>query len=215
MYNKTALKKIKKDDLVQMYLDLQAKNYDDKMEEVLEKCCNNAIDETVKELQKENEKLEEEIKELQEEAEQNKEFFDTTFGEFMKLKAENKKLKEEINEWEEEVSSIQSTSESLEWNLKEEIKKLKEWSLSAKMIEDTSAETIEEFEQDVRDAWAEGTLDGREEEIEKLKEEVDTWHKALDEKVEGLEHLQSEINLHFWRRCKGPWDTNVEKINQN
>ena len=104
MYTKTALKKIKKDDLVQMYLDLQAKNYDDKMEEVLEKCCNNAINETVEELQKEN---------------------------------------------------------------------------------------------------------------EKLKEEVDTWHKALDEKVEGLEHLQSEINLHFWRRCKGPWDTNVEKINQN
>jgi len=136
MYTKTALKKIKKDDLVQMYLDLQAKNYDDKMEEVLEKCCNNAINETVEELQKENEKL-----------------------------------KEEINEWEEEVSSIQSVSESLEWNLKEEIKK--------------------------------------------LKEEVDTWHKALDEKVEGLEHLQSEINLHFWRRCKGPWDRDVEKINQN
>jgi len=60
MYNKTALKKIKKDDLVQMYLDLQAKNYDDKMEDVLEKCCNNAIDETVEELQKENKKLQEE-----------------------------------------------------------------------------------------------------------------------------------------------------------
>jgi FtsZ-binding cell division protein ZapB len=104
MYNKTALKKIKKDDLVQMYLDLQAKNYDDKMEEVIEKCCNNAIDETVEELQKEN---------------------------------------------------------------------------------------------------------------EKLREELDTWHEALDEPVGGLEDLQSEINLHFWKRCKGPWDTHIEKINQD
>jgi len=111
MYNKTALKKIKKDDLIQMYLDLQAKNYDDKMEEVLEKCCNNAIDETVKELKKENEILEEELQYLKK-----------RFGEYIDEK-------------------------------QEEMKKLKEWSLSAKMIEDTSAETIEEFEQDVRDAW--------------------------------------------------------------
>lgn len=180
MYTKSALKKIKKDDLVQMYLDLQAKNYDDKMEEVLEKCCNNAIDETVKELQKENEKLKKRVSKV---LKNHKECVGNKVKIIMDLKRENEKLKE--------------------------------WSLSAQMIEDTSAETIEEFEQDVRDAWAEGTLDGREEEIEKLKEEVDTWHKALDEKVEGLEHLQSEINLHFWRRCKGPWDTNVEKINQD
>lgn len=60
MYNKTTLKKIKKDELVQMYLDLQAKNYDEKMEEVLDKCCTNAINETVEELKKENESLKEE-----------------------------------------------------------------------------------------------------------------------------------------------------------
>ncbi len=51
--------------------------------------------------------------------------------------------------------------------------------------------------------------------IKKLKEELDTWHKALDEPVEGLEHLQSGINLHFWQRCKGPWDRDIDKINQN
>ena len=53
------------------------------------------------------------------------------------------------------------------------------------------------------------------EENEKLKEELDTWHKALDEPVEGLENLQSGINLHFWQRCSGPWDADIEKINQN
>ena len=136
MYTKTALKKIKKDDLVQMYLDLQAKNYDDKMEEVLEKCCNNAIDETVKELKDQNEKLKKRVSKV---LKNHKECVGNKVKIIMDLKREN----------------------------------------------------------------------------EKLKEEVDTWHKALDEKVEGLEHLQSEINLHFWRRCKGPWDRDVEKINQN
>ena len=48
----------------------------------------------------------------------------------------------------------------------------------------------------------------------KLKEELDDWHKALNEPVEGLEHLQSGINLHFWQRCSGPWDADIEKINQ-
>jgi len=54
-----------------------------------------------------------------------------------------------------------------------------------------------------------------EEENEKLKEELDTWHKALNEPVEGLENLQSGINLHFWQRCSGPWDDDIDKINQN
>lgn len=46
-------------------------------------------------------RLDEEMKlneELKEEAEQNKELFDTTFGEFMKLKEENKKVKETLDE---------------------------------------------------------------------------------------------------------------------
>ena len=54
-----------------------------------------------------------------------------------------------------------------------------------------------------------------EEENEKVKEELDTWHKALNEPVEGLENLQSGINLHFWQRCSGPWDDDIDKINQN
>ena len=45
--------------------------------------------------------------------------------------------------------------------------------------------------------------------------QIDDWHKALNEPVEGLEHLQSGINLHFWQRCSGPWDDDIDKINQN
>lgn len=136
MYNKTALKKIKKDDLVQMYLDLQAKNYDNKMEKILEKCCNNAINETVEELQKENEKL----------------------------KEENKRLVKRVSK------VLASGKEGV-------LKKVKI--------------------------------------IMELREELDTWHKALDEPVGGLEPVQSDINLHFWKRCKGPWDRDVEKINRS
>ena len=149
MYNKTALKKIKKDDLVQMYLDLQAKNYDDKMEEVLEKCCTNAIDETVKELKKENEILEEEFQYLKK-----------RFGDYNDEK-------------------------------QEEIKKLKEWSLSAQMIEDTSAETIEEFEQDVRDAWEQTTCleSDSMNEVSQLQ-----FDETVEELKEEIEKLKEQIN---------------------
>jgi predicted transcriptional regulator len=59
LYTKTALKKIKKDELVQMFLDLQAQKVDHMMDEVVEKCCTNAIEEVVEDLKEENEKLKE------------------------------------------------------------------------------------------------------------------------------------------------------------
>jgi len=46
----------------------------------------------------------------------------------------------------------------------------------------------------------------------KLNRELSDWHGALNEDIGGLEHLQSEINLHFWKRCHGPWDADIEKI---
>ena len=70
-----------------------------------------------------------------------------------------KKLKEENDEVWEQSSKV--TGEKLK--LHSEIEKLKKWSLSKDMIERTSAETIEEFEKDVRDNWNY---------IEKLEEEI-------------------------------------------
>lgn len=64
IYNKTALKKVKKDELIQMFLDLQAQRINDSMDEAVEKCCNNAIEEVVEGLKKQNEILEEENEKL-------------------------------------------------------------------------------------------------------------------------------------------------------
>lgn len=118
IYTKTSLKKMKKDELVEMILNIQAEKVNDSMDEVVEKCCTNAIEEV-----------------------------------FEKLKAENEKLKKANKRY--HMNNL------------------------------------------------------------KLEREIGDWHKALNEPVEGLEHLQSGINLHFWQRCKGPWDDDIEKINQN
>ena len=146
LYTKTALKKIKKDDLVEMFLDLQAKKVDHMMDEVVEKCCTDAVEEVVEGM---------------------------------------KSVIEEV---------------------KEENEVLTEKTGHLKCIVDDTFQEMDHFKQKTIELMGEN---------EKLKEELDDWHKALDEKVEGLEHLQSEINLHFWRRCKGPWDADIEKINQN
>jgi len=135
IYNKTTLKKVKKDELIQMFLDLQAQKINDSMDEAVEKCCNNAIEGVVED-----------------------------------LKAENQKLKNERDDFE------------VQWH---------------KTMEHQADDT-EEYEK----------------QIKKLKGELDDWHKALNEDVEGLEHLQSGINLHFWQRCSGPWDADIEKVNQ-
>ena len=60
LYSKTALKKIKKDDLIQMFLDLQAQKVNDSMDQAVEKCCNNAIEEVIEDLKAENLKLKKE-----------------------------------------------------------------------------------------------------------------------------------------------------------
>jgi len=65
IYNKTALKKVKKDELIQMFLDLQAQRINDSMDEAVEKCCTNAIEEVVENLKKENMKLKEENERLE------------------------------------------------------------------------------------------------------------------------------------------------------
>lgn len=46
-----------------MYLDLQAKDYDEKMDKTLEKCCNKAVDEVIEGLKQQIEDLEENLEE--------------------------------------------------------------------------------------------------------------------------------------------------------
>jgi len=61
MYTKTALKKIKKDDLVQMFLDLQAKKVDYMMDQVVEEVVK-GMKSVIEEVKEENQKLKEENK---------------------------------------------------------------------------------------------------------------------------------------------------------
>ena len=175
IYNKTALKKVKKDELIQMFLDLQAQRINDSMDEAVEKCCNNAIEEVVEGLKAENEKLKKQnagwVKRSQKVRKSNNECVQQKVEIIMKLKEENEKLKEEI-----ERSTIKEV----------------------RSARDKAIQKLAVFKA----------------ENKKLKEELDDWHKALNEPVEGLEHLQSGINLHFWQRCSGPWDADIEKINQ-
>ena len=120
MYNKTTLKKIKKDELVQMYLDLQAKRLDEKMDEALEKCCTNAIDETVEELKDQNERLENLVQKLKEQLKKggqahmkDKKAYDINLkireSELDAMKEVIDKLKEKDKEWTELMKDAMSS----------------------------------------------------------------------------------------------------------
>ena len=139
------------------------------------------------------------IKELKEEIKHKNEKFCEWIEENKKLKEENKKLKEDgliLKKYRVEMSAIEEITghevedivdvkdyikklkKTITDSLKilvDEIKKLKEWSLSTQMIEDTSAETIEEFERDVRDNWKENTEFT--EEIDELKKTITRLQK--------------------------------------
>jgi len=147
LYNKTALKKIKKDDLIQMFLDQQAK---------MNACVI------------ENQELQDH-------------YDNSIHTDWIAEKAG------EDPEYYRDVCCADTLGAMIKENkdLKEENEKLKKANKKYHM------------------------------QCLKLNRELGDWHRALNEDVEGLEHLQSEINLHFWKRCHGPWDADIEKINQN
>ena len=118
IYNKTALKKVKKDELIQMFLDLQAQRINDSMDEAVEKCCNNAIEEVVEGLKKENKRL--------------KKGSEATTEKNSQLWSENKKLKAELDdvkadlEWNKHEVVRYSVALEEEYVLKDEYETLKE-----------------------------------------------------------------------------------------
>lgn len=114
-----------------------------------------------------------------------------------------KQLEEQVEKLTWEISVY---DHSIVKGLKNHIKKLKKWSLSEDMIETTSAETIEEFESDVRDNWRE---------LEQLKEQQapapELWirgtiesnsklykeNKELKEENEKLK-IDYSMNKQYW-----------------
>ena len=73
------------------------------------------------------------------------------------------------------------------------IDELKKWSLSKDMIESTSAETIEEFEKDVRDNWTE--LENLQERNEELSEEVERCEEETIPKEFLTEYLREDCKV--------------------
>jgi chromosome segregation ATPase len=151
-------------------------------------------DRLVKKMKKQNEKVEywknstgEAEDKLDEQMKVNEEMSENWEIATEKIGQENSDLHNEIKRLKEQIKRIQKGSEATteknsrlvstlykhqEENekLKEEIKNIKDWCLSDEMKEQTSAETIEEFEADVRDNW---------DEIKLLKDENEKYKSAL------------------------------------
>lgn len=75
--------------------------------------------------------------------------------------------------------------------IKNETEELKKWSLSKDMIESTSAETIEEFEKDVRDNWKE--LEELQNSIESISNEYMSGEETIDDIRDYIEQKTDEI----------------------
>ena len=98
---------------------------------------------------------------------------------------EIKKLKEYQRKYENKIFCLEQHIAVANHKLEKENEKLKEWSLSPEMIEDTSAETIEEFESDIRDNWRE--INELQEENKKLQFDYDTRGDIVKGLVETMD----------------------------
>ena len=103
---------------------------------------------------------------------------------------EIKKLKEYQRKYENKIFCLEQHIAGANHKLEKENEKLKEWSLSPEMIEDTSAETIEEFESDIRDNWRE--IKELQEENKKLQFDYDTRGDIVKGLVEQIKKLKEE-----------------------
>ena len=131
MYTKTSLKKIKKDDLVQMFLDLQAKKVDHMMDEGVQysKGICDELSKQIKALKEENEALNKYL----EAAEHTRQHSNSTHqNSYEKLEKENKDMKQNLDYWMRDAfakDNLKIKNEKLkEYNsdLHNEIKLLKE-----------------------------------------------------------------------------------------
>lgn len=101
------------------------------------------------------------------------------------LKSRLRNFENVAREYESRNNDLQVKNYDLEATLEErddEIEKLKLWCLSDEMIEQTSAETIEEFEQDVRDNWDE--IENLKLELKAVKDANVMFMKRYEKKVE-------------------------------
>ena len=91
LYTKTALKKMKKDEIIQMFLDLQAQKVNDSMDEENEKLKGDIVY-----LKHQKSVQREKLKEFMDEINKLKEENQIITGEFIKKKRENENLKKRL-----------------------------------------------------------------------------------------------------------------------
>ncbi len=160
MFTKTSLNKIKKADLVQMYLDLQAKDYDEKMEQTLEKCCNNAIKEVVN-------GVEEVVEELKKENESQKIVIVNETIEKEKLQTEVVKLKKQIEDLQDERYKMCGIANANGWDI------------YPTDDEETDEESEEESEEEEEEGSENKVLKEKNESRQKIPDDVIGAFKSL------------------------------------
>lgn len=203
-YDKEHLLMCEKEDLVEYIecLRVDVKLQHQENEEVWEQCAKVTAEKL--NLLTENKKLKEQrkpltrsdtrIKQLEEDLDRKQEEKDKVWEQWgkvtskkLKLHAENEKLKKQVSSLQDHIiKKIENQyGEQLE-ALEKENEKLKKWSLSDDMIESTSAESIEEFERDVRDNWKELV------ENNELNEEFNK--ELMDNYIDEVQKLKEFIN---------------------
>jgi len=144
MYTKTSLKKIKKDDLVQMFLDLQAKKVDHMMDEGVQ-YSKGICDELSKQIKSLNKDLEA--------AEHTRQHSNSTHqNSYEKLEKENKDLKKEIKDTKQNLDYWMRDAFAKD-NLKIKNEKLKEYNSDLhneiKLLKEQIKDLQEEYEAEV------------------------------------------------------------------
>src|SRR5210317_1858078 len=122
LYNKTALKKVKKDELIQMFLDQQAKMNDIKMDIDGDGLLKQGYKTELSNSHKQQNRMVKEITKLKEQLKEPKELF-LYKAKVKELKEENEKLKGKLLSKSEELSNIRREKLELEDILFEHIKK--------------------------------------------------------------------------------------------
>tara|TARA_R110000824_G_scaffold7908_3_gene36067 strand:- start:6266 stop:7387 length:1122 start_codon:yes stop_codon:yes gene_type:complete len=142
------------------------------------------------------------------------------------LREENKKLKNTLDVWENPTG--RTFVEEIQ-KLKKENEKLRQWQLSDEMIDDISAENIDEFERDVRDNWdelnkeawptptrvLEKKLKAAETKVEELKEENEKFGNHIAEQEQELQELRVEnTKIHTLEACNGMQKEKISELKE-
>ena len=192
LYNKTALKKIKKDDLIQMFMEQQAKLNDSHLATDVADHDNKLYD-VIRKLKAENEKLKKRIEEDHKAVPSFliQDMYHDSKEENKKLKEENKKLKEQLKEPKELFLYKAKVKE-----LRDEIKELKEENIKLKekitCLESDSYNEVSQAEHDDAMEEYEEAIETRDDQIKELKQQVDYAYKQLNELMSKVTLLSTD-----------------------